>query len=405
MSNNTKRTALRILIPFIVLALGIAGAVTLSKRKKPPGRTSSKNLGVLVEVTPAAAGKRVLDVAAKGEVTSSRTVVLQPRVVGEVVWISDKLVVGGLVKKGEPLIKVERTDYQIAVDQQKTSVAQAEAQIRLEEGQQEVAKQEWELFSKDDDADKDPSLALRQPQKKIAEVKLDAAKAMLKKAKLDLRRTTVVAPFNAFVRSENVEVGQFVSSASQMAQLVGTDEFLVQVSLPLDRLGLIDVPGVNSTTGATAKITQAIGESPIERDGEVLRLLGDLDPAGRMARLIVSVQDPLGLKKEPSERGLPLLIGAFVAVNISGGASESVVALPRTSIHEGDLLHVYKDGALEVRDVTIVWGDENEVLVRGGIEPGETYVTSKIGTPIPGMKLRTADSKKPESAERAEVAK
>ena len=116
--SDKKRTALRFIIPFIVLALGISGAVTLSSRKKPPGRTRAKHLGVLVEVATAAAGKRVLDVAAKGEVTASRTVVLQPRVVGEVVWISDKLVVGGLVEKGEPLIKVERTDYQIALDQQ-----------------------------------------------------------------------------------------------------------------------------------------------------------------------------------------------------------------------------------------------------------------------------------------------
>ncbi len=405
MSSNTGRTVIKIAAPLVILVLSIAATVTLIKSRTKPERTAPENRGVLVSVEKAQTATRTIDVRGQGEVTPARTVVLQPRVQGEVIWVSEKLVEGGVVQKGEPLVKIDRSDYQIAVEQSKTAVASAEAQITLEEGQQKVAKKEWELFKKDVDGNADPGLALRGPQKRIAEVNLKSAESQLKRAQLDLRRTTIRAPFNAYVRSESVEVGQLATMGSPMATLVGTDEFWVQVSIPMDRLGLIDVPGLNATgEGSAAKIVQDLGTGKIEREGKVLRLLGDLDPVGRMARVIVQIDDPANLAKAPEERGLPLLVGAYVSVTIQGGESRNVVALSRRYVHEGDSVHLMKDDKLQIAKAVIVWRDEDEVLIRGGVAEGDEVVVSKISTPVDGMKLRT-ESTQAEPAKRAEVAK
>jgi len=89
---------------------------------------------------------------------------------------------------------------------------------------------------------------------------------------------------------------------------------------------------------------------------------------------------------------LPLLLGSYVEVRIEVGRLTGVIAVPRDQIHEGD--HVYLmdgEGRLEVRRVNVAWRDENEVLVRSGLEAGDRIVTSRLASPVTGTLLRLAD--------------
>ena len=149
------------------------------------------------------------------------------------------------------------------------------------------------------------------------------------------------------------------------------------------------MPGINADEGSPVTVEHNVGGETISRDGKVARLLGDLDPAGRMARVLVEVADPLNLDKE-GPRGLPLLLSSFVTVRFDGAREMEAAEIPRTALREGDKVYIYDDGKLEIRTVGVVWRRDETVLVSTGLEDGDELVTSRISTPLPGMKLRMA---------------
>ncbi len=214
-------------------------------------------------------------------------------------------------------------------------------------------------------------------------------------------------PFNAIVQEEAVEVGEVASPQTSLATLIGTDQFWVQVSVPMDDLRVIDIPAAGDGPGSRCTVICTTGNTQsISRPGRVIQLLGDVDPVGRMARILVAVDDPLGLK---SDRSAPLLLGAYVCVEIQGKSMADVCPVPRKVLREGDKIWVMNEqDELEVRSVEIVWRERDVVLVRSGIEAGERIITSQLAAPVPGMKLRLpetlprASSAPDESAEQDE---
>ena len=213
----------------------------------------------------------------------------------------------------------------------------------------------------------------------------------------------MTAPFNAFVQMENVDKGQLVGPASQLATLVGTDRFWVQVSIPMDKLDYVKMPK-GKEPGSSAKVIVQTGRQRLERSGYVMRLLGDLDPVGRLARLLVVIDDPFELKKPEAERTkIPLLLGSYVRVEIDGVELSDVAEVPRRALQENDKVYVLDgEDTLRIKPVEIVWGADETVLVRGPLKDGERLVVSNMAAPVEGMKLRVAQPQAEASAQKKE---
>jgi hypothetical protein len=119
----------------------------------------------------------------------------------------------------------------------------------------------------------------------------------------------------------------------------------------------------------------------------VEQILGDLDPGGQMARVIVQVDQPLD-----SKQGAPLLLDAYVEVLLSGTSIEAF-AIPRRSLRPGDeLFFVTPDTTLEIRKAKVLWRMADTVLVDGRVE-AMSLVTGPVPTPLPGMKLRISEDR------------
>jgi hypothetical protein len=171
-----------------------------------------------------------------------------------------------------------------------------------------------------------------------------------------------------------------------VARLVGTDEYHVQVSVPVGALRTARARTAD-VAGSEAKVIQRVGQETIERRGEVIRQLPDLDPGGAMARLLLNIENPLGQRGD-----LPLLLGSFVDVAIAAEPIDNAIRLPRVALRNGHNVYVMNDAnLLEIRDVQIAWTEPDAVLVTGGLQPNERVVTSRIATPVPNMLLRTAE--------------
>lgn len=402
---NALRQILRVLLPLVVLAAGAGFVMAMVVSKEEPEKKPRGEKGTIVATRALETSEQRIYVRAKGTVAPAQSVVVVPEVSGKVVWQSPELVPGGRFKKGQPVLRINAADYRLAVKQQQANIDRARMELKLERARGEIAKDEWQIIGEDQRAtDLGRQLALRKPQLAAAEASLEAAESAAATARLSLSRTSVRAPFNAMVQSENVDPGQVVAPGSQLVTLVGTDKAWVRVAVPVESLKYVRIPGVNAKPGEGSKalIHQDIGGDRVEREGRVIRLLGDLDPVGRMARVLVEIDDPFG-SKEPEagdaaskERGegvaLPLLIGSFVKVQLDAGSLRDVLEVPRVAVRDGDRVFVFgPDERLQIRKLEVAWRRDESVLVRGGVKPGDEVIVSRVPAPVEGMLLRKAD--------------
>ena len=381
------RYAATVLVCMVILAVGAGLGAHLKKTApKAHRRLPEKTLPQVETVTLQPVAHRV-SIEAMGSVIPAREMVLKSRVSGQVAAIHTEFAAGGIVTQGQRLVKVDPQDYQLALARKESQLTNAEYELKVEMGYQEVARQEWNLLNKGQPLQAgDEELALRKPH--LAKVRADvaAARAELEQARLDLSRTDIEAPFNALIRETHVAIGSQVSSQDALAELVGTDEYWIQVSLPVDRLGWFDIPHRRSDPedpGAAASVSYR-GH---QRSGRVIRLLGDLETQGRMARILVAVKDPLGLAhKAPNDP--PLLIGEYVRVSIQGRLLTGVYQIPRASLRDNHTIWLAgKDDTLQIKTVDILWRDDRVVLIKNHLQPGDRLVVSDLATPVHGMAL------------------
>jgi RND family efflux transporter MFP subunit len=363
-----------------------AAAFALVATKAEPPRAEKTLEGTLVEVIQIGTSQHDVDLHAKGTVVPAKEIVLQAELGGRVIWQSPELVAGGRFKTDQPMVRIDPRDYQLAVESYRSQVNRAKLDLSIEARRGEVAKREWNAFGEMDVSEEQRALAQREPQLEATRLALKAAQSALKKAQLDLTRATLRAPFNAMVVSENVDTGQLLSPQTSVARLVGTDEYHVQVSVPVASLRTVRARTADAP-GSEAKIVQRVGQETIERRAEVIRQLPDLDAGGAMARLLLNIDNPLG---EPGD--LPLLLGSFVDVAVAAQPIDDAIRLPRVALRNGRNVYVMNEqDLLEIRDVQIAWTEPDAVLITGGLEPNERVVISRIATPIPNMLLRTAE--------------
>ena len=398
LSAGTKAALLRVGLPLLILGLAVVGAQLLILSRPPVPKADRTLKPTLVEVLTARMRDERAVITAYGTVQAHRRLIVQPEVGGRVVQLNPELVIGGILEKDEALLRIDPRDYQFAVDEQRASLAEAEFDLKVELGNQAVAKREWNLLkpSSGEISALSQQLALRRPHLKEKYVALQAAKSRFRKAQLDLQRTIVRTPFHALVLQESVEKGQLVNAQSSVATLVDVDEFRVQVSVPIHQLEWITFPGSGRSQGARVRVIREIGnDEPVGRRGTVVELLGDVTENGRMAQVLVAIQDPLELDK-PENGRRPLLLGEYVRVDIEGPVLRDVIVLPRPTIREGSRVWVKNaENQLEVRQIDVVLSRKDTVLISRGLQDGEQVITSQLTAAIPGLLLQTVDEATP----------
>ncbi|MEE8408171.1 MAG: efflux RND transporter periplasmic adaptor subunit [Myxococcota bacterium] len=375
-----------------VLAVSVAGAVALILTRPEPQKERPELVAPLVEVITVEIGTHRTVLPAQGTTIPALEVDLQAEVGGRVVWQSPELVPGGHFAPGQAILAIDSRDLQLAVDQQLAHVDRAKLDLEVEHGRKVVAEKEWALLSRADgkrgQTGSGRSLALREPQLRTAKVALNAAESGLRQAKLNLSRTTLYAPFAVFVQSESVDVGQLLAPGMHLGKLIGSEKFWVQVSIPADLIGSVRVPK-NGQPGSSARVWQEARGMRNERPGQVIQILSDVDPVGRMARLLVEIKDPLALQADG--QSAPLLLGSYVYVDIEADELVDVIELPRKALRDGDTVWVVgSNHRLEFRPVRVDWRRDDTVLVGDGLLAGEQLVTSRLSFAVAGMRLRVA---------------
>lgn len=391
MADTTARKllrALRLLILGVLAIAMLAAAAGIARylltHRPVPQRTPPPRAVPVVEVTPAVIADELVVVPAMGTVIPAVEITLQAQVAGRITAIHPQFIEGGLVSAGDVLVEIEPDDFELALTTARSQLATAEANLAIEQGQQAVARREWELLDMAEGASEmDLDLALRQPYLRQRQAAVEAARAQVAAAELHLERTRVTVPGNAVVLSADADAGDLAAAQRQLAHLAGTDAFWVLAAVPVDDLHWLDFTEDETPASRVRVNSRASGAW----EGRLLRLLGDLEDRGRMARVLIEVRDPLRRAPDAPE-GLPLLLGEFVQVEIAGRTVPAVTRLDREAVHNGgEVWTVDAENRLAVATPEIVWRGQDHVLVRG-LAPGTPVVVSVLAAPVPGMELR-----------------
>ena len=347
-----KLLNLKFWIPILLIVIGAGITFQMVKNKPSARKKPNFKRGKLVEVLEATLSTRKIEIRTHGRILPAQKVILSARIAGEVIWISPKLSEGRFFNKGDHLLNI----------------------------------------------------GIRQSQSRLK------------------------APFNGVVQTKNIDLGQYVNAGTQLASLIGSDFAEVVIDLPLGRMSWLpnikessskkslgeenryQIPATVSLAGINSFTTWPV---MIERH------LLQLTPRGMMVQLIAEVKDPFLLyqkqsskakkssKKESirirnkgvsssefheiqAESTVPLFVGAFVDVKISGRQLEDVVQIPAKALRDRDTVWVAVNKELQVRNVKIAHIDLDNVYLSGGVRIGEKIIISPIKGASNGLKVRIA---------------
>jgi RND family efflux transporter MFP subunit len=382
---------MKYVVTFLVFILAIGAAVVLYNTSPKTKKTRPKRPVPLVQTVEIHPGKEDVIVEAFGTVIPSRQITLQAEVEGRIIVQNPELIPGGLIRQDDIVLHIDPSDYELTVDEYRAALEEAVFELDLEEGKQVIAEHEWKLMEDEISTTRiGKSLALREPHLRLVKAKVDKAKSKLAAAELALQRTAIKSPFNAIVIEEFVDKGQLVSRQTPLATLADTDQYRVQVSVPVSVLHRISFSSETGQANSPAQIISEQGNgAAVVRHGHVIKIMGDLDSEGRMARLLIVIDDPLKLQN-PKQIKEMLLLGSYVKVLINAGSFDNIYSVPRQALREGDVIWVKdNDNKLQIRKVKIVWRRKDDVLVNADLQQGDTLILSRLQSPLPGMMVKT----------------
>lgn len=366
----------------LIVTVGVVYVIRSTEPTAQKGDAVRRS-AALVDVVEVARGDHRPEIVVLGTVEASRDVELSPRVAGEIVSMAPSFEPGGLVDRGTVLVTIDPADYRNALAVRRSELREARADLAIEEGRRTVAEREFALLEETIDED-NRALVLREPQIESAKARVDAALAAVEQAELDLRRTEVRAPFDAQVLTREVDLGSQVGPGDRLARLVGVDEAWVVATVPMRTLPRVRFESDDGVGSAVRVRDRTAWEPGVFREGRLTRLIGTVDDRTRLARVLVTVDDPMARAADAP----PFLLGTVVEVRIEGRVLEDVVRLDRELVREGDTVWVFVDGKLEIRPVEVAFRDAVHAYVADGLDGGERIVTTNLATVTDGIELR-----------------
>lgn len=385
---NWKKTLL--ICIGILLAGGLVTTLIFSTEPTAKRSGATQQTAMLVDVVEVQQDTYRPTIQATGTVEPSQDITLSPRVSGEIIDRSSSFTPGRFVQKGDTLLQIDPSDYRNTLQQRKSELQQAQADLNREMGRQEAAQKEYQIFG-DTLSPERKALVLRKPQLESARSSVESAEAAVEQVKLNLKRTTITAPFDAHIISRNVNVGSQVAPGDNLGRLTGLETYWVEASVPVSKLRWLTFPedgGRGSEVMIRNRTAWPEGE---HRQGQLYKMIGALEGQTRMARVLVSIPDPLSYRAENSDRPA-LMIGSFVETDIKAKELNDVFRLERDYIRQDETVWVMEEGKLQIRDVDITFRDAKYAYIESGLSDGDRVVTTNLSTVSDGAPLRLEGS-------------
>ncbi len=409
------RKVLLVLVPIVLLAAGAVGASYLIRTKprvepSPPTErvwTVDSVAVRLSDVQP--------DIQLFGKIFAARQIQIRALVTGQIVEIHPNLVEGGLIRRGEMILAIDEFEYRSALKESEARLAEARARIvereakrlaetkalkrdreilavlardlkrasqlrkrgnisvqALDKKRLELSRQQRAIVLRQNGIDAE---AARLEQEKATIARLDVA---VQRARYDLERTRVRAPFDGVFQNITAQAGQRLGVLDSVGNLIATGRLEARFHMSDAQYGRLTSTD-RGVIGRRARVIWRVGQRKLDLKAVIARVGAQIDAATGGVELFARIED--------REAASSLRPGAFVEVLIPDRVYADVARVPETVLHPGNVVYGVEDGRLVARRTEIVGRVGNDVLLRGGLSDGERLVTTQSVAIAPGLRV------------------
>jgi multidrug efflux pump subunit AcrA (membrane-fusion protein) len=398
-----------------VLALSCGGSKANVRNDSPAASPAP----AAVDVTTAPAIQRQLPryFDATGSLAADAETDVAPQAAGKVVVVGVDL--GTFVRRGQMLAKLDDADFRIrveqalaALDQTKAAVAQAEAKIGLKPGQKfdpeqvadvASARFTYQLAEKNlQRAEKlieagDVSRSYYDQQQtqrdqlkaqyesalatarqnyaavQVARTNVTAAQSAVSLARSSLSYTVISSPMDGYVAERQVDVGEYVTTASKVATVVRVNPLRMRIEIPEQ-----SIPNIQA--GQSVSLT--VSAWPDRRfNGKIARISPNVTASSRTLTVEAEVENSAGTLKP----------GQFATVRILQAKAAPAVLIPARAVRtESGVSRVFviKNGHAEQRLVQLGQTEGDLIEIKQGIAVDEQVATGNVAQLSDGMAVR-----------------
>ena len=396
--------AIRFILPVVVL--GACAFFTWWLLANPPEQKKMEMPPTLVRVEGTALNKTSyeLRVRSQGTVQPRTRSTLLPEVSGKIIEISPSFRPGGFFGKGDVLMRLDPLDYETAIIIAQAAQAQAEVMLAEEKARAEQAVENWRAMGR---TGTPSTLVSRAPQLAKAEADAASTKAQVVKARRDLERTTIRAPYACQVLQQAVDVGQFVGQGTTLGQIFAIDYVEIRLPLPERESQFLKLPqsfndqSTATVDGAKVYLKSVIAGKPVSWEGKIVRVEGSLDAETRQSTAVAQVTDPYTRRPDGVP---PLTIGAFVEAEITGEPLQDVYVIPRKAVRAGNEIILIDRPQNTLRRLTVepMISNEKHIVVSASApkapKEGDVLCLTPIPFPADGARVLPSIDGQTESA-------
>ncbi len=413
-------------------------AFLLFATEQPPAKAERRERAIRVDVIEAQGLDVPVTMEGFGQVRARDVVTITAEVSGRVIEVHPRLELGEVIPAGEVLFKIDVRDYQsrltdaaatvdqlenslerlrkqYAIDQERLKTYQRTSEVSYGEymraknlyeidqvgTQSNVDQSEMAYNSAKDASDRvQQAISLYPNQIREAEAALQAAEARRDMAQVNYERTEVRAPFDARVKSVNVEAGQYVAPGAPVLTLA--DDSVLEISVSLNsndaRRWMLFENGASSSGaawfGALKRVPVQIfwteGGSEARWTGELHRV-EKFDEVTRTVEVAIRVNP--GQYVSESGGGIPLVEGMFCRVEVPGKVAEDVYKVPAAAVgfdrdsngqRTAYVAKLSEDGEYRLTSVRVKENhlDGQYVYLSDGIHDGDLIVATRLVNPL-----------------------
>jgi len=386
-----RRAAAYIVIVAAVVGGAVMLTVHLTSKRGPDSAGGGAEAAAPVAVAPVSQRQLRNEISAVGTLQPRETSLLSPKVAGNVEAVLVDL--GDIVKADQVVVRLDRTNYELARDQARAAKTSAEATIAQLKAQFEQAQKAYHRASNllADNVIPEGRFEAAEANYKASREALAAAKARYKQAEAALQTaeqylkdTEVRSPIGGQVVGRWVEVGQAVGPAARMLRIVDQSTLKADVDLPGTDFGRVS---------AGTPVVVTVDAFPGRRFPARVSVVNPaVDPRTRTFRARIRIPNPAG----------KLVEGMFARVHLLVGKRDALV-VPRDALlrlpGSGSYSVFVMDGDEAVkRNVKVGSLEDRWAEIVDGLDEGEMVVTQGAGRLRSGMKVAVSPQKAGEPA-------
>jgi HlyD family secretion protein len=228
----------------------------------------------------------------------------------------------------------------------------------------------------------------KQQTMKSAQGQLTSAKGKYENSAAILSYTEIRSPINGVVTDRPLYPGEMASTSAPMITVMDTSQVVARAHIPQEQAALLKV-------GDSAEITAPGVDEKVA--GKVTIVSPALDPNSTTVE--VWVQAP-----NPENRLRP---GGTVQVSMVAASYKDAVVIPVSALLTSEdgattVMVVGQDGRAHQQKVTVGFKQGEQVMIAGGLQPGQQVVTKGAYGLPDNTKVTVASAEKPEPGEKGD---